>query len=164
MNKIFCKVAGMEKESFDAIDLRILRLLQEDATLSIADIGERVGLSQTPCWKRLKRLEECGAIRKRVALLDRHQLGLGFTAFVTIRTSRHDPDWLNAFARGVSALPEVVEFWRLSGDADYLLKVIVKDLFAYDAFYKRLISVAPLADVSSSFAMEEIKATTAVPL
>ena len=99
-----------------------------------------------------------------MAILDRDLLGVGFTAFVTVRTSRHDPDWLAAFARGVSALPEVVEFWRLSGDADYLLKVLVRDLAAYDLFYKRLIAVAPLADVSSSFAMEEIKWTTAAPL
>jgi len=154
----------MKKQiSFDAIDLRILRLLQDDSSLSVAEIGERVGLSQTPCWKRLKRLEACGVIRKRVALLDRAMLGVGFTVFVTVRTNRHDPEWLSAFAKGASALPEVVELWRLSGERDYLLKVVVSDITAYDAFYKRLIAVAPLADVSSSFAMEEIKATTAAP-
>jgi Lrp/AsnC family transcriptional regulator len=148
----------------DQIDRRILRELQADATIPIAELAERAGLSQTPCWKRVKRLTDAGVIRKRVAILDRDQLDLGLVVFVAVRTSRHDQDWLDAFAKGASALPEVIEFFRLSGETDYLLKVVVKDIAAYDAFYKRLIAAAPLSDVSSSFAMEQIKFTTALPL
>ena len=148
----------------DAIDRRLLRELQADATLPLAELAERAGLSQTPCWKRVKRLTEAGYVARRVALLDRDLLDLGLIVFVAIRTSRHDQDWLDAFAKGAAGLPEVMEFYRLSGDTDYLLKVVVKDIAAYDAFYKRLIATAPLADVSSSFAMEEIKATTALPI
>ncbi|HEY3950641.1 Lrp/AsnC family transcriptional regulator [Phenylobacterium sp.] len=148
----------------DSIDRRILRELQADATVPIAELAERAGLSQTPCWKRVKRLTDAGVIEKRVAILDRDQLDLGLVVFVSIRTSRHDEDWLNAFAKGASGLPEVVEFYRMSGETDYLLKVVVKDIGAYDAFYKRLIAAAPLQDVSSSFAMEQIKCTTALPI
>jgi len=149
---------------FDAIDRRLLAILQHDATTPIAELSERVGLSQTPCWKRVKRLQDSGVIRRKVALLDADALDLSLTVFVAIRTSRHDPDWLETFAREASALPEVVEFYRMSGDVDYLLKVVVRDIRAYDAFYKRLITTAPLSDVSSSFAMEQIKSTTALPL
>ena len=148
----------------DAIDRRILRELQRDATIAIADLAERVGLSQTPCWKRIKRLTDAGVITKRVALLDREKLDLGLVVFVSVRTNRHDQEWLDAFAAAAVSLPEIVEFYRLSGDTDYLLKVLVKDIAAYDDFYKRLIATAPLSDVSSSFAMEQIKATTALPL
>lgn len=152
------------KNVLDPIDRRILRELQADATLPLAELAERAGLSQTPCWKRVKRLTEAGYVRARVALLDRDLLDLGLVVFVAIRTNRHDQAWLDSFARGAASLPEVVEFYRLSGETDYLLKVVVKDIAAYDAFYKRLIATVPLADVSSSFAMEEIKATTALPL
>lgn len=148
----------------DPIDRRILRELQADATIAIADLAERVGLSQTPCWKRVKRLTDEGIIERRVALLDRDKLDLGLVVFVAIKTSRHDQAWLDGFARGAAALPEVVEFYRMSGETDYLLKVIVRDIAAYDRFYKRLIATAPLGDVSSSFAMEQIKFTTALPL
>ncbi len=148
----------------DAIDRRILRELQADATLPIAELADRAGLSQTPCWKRVKRLTDAGVIERRVAILDREQLNLGLVVFVSIRTSRHDEEWLNAFANGASTLPEVVEFYRMSGETDYLLKVVVEDIAAYDRFYKRLISAAPLQDVSSSFAMEQIKFTTALPI
>jgi len=148
----------------DQIDRRILRDLQADATVAIAELAERVGLSQTPCWKRVKRLTDAGVIERRVAILDRVQLDLGLVVFVSIRTSRHDEEWLNAFAKGAAGLPEVVEFYRMSGETDYLLKVIVKDIAAYDGFYKRLIAAAPLQDVSSSFAMEQIKCTTALPI
>ena len=151
-------------DSLDPIDRRILRELQADATISIADLAERVGLSQTPCWKRVKRLTDDGVIERRVALLDRDKLDLGLVVFVAVRAARHDEEWLNAFARGAAALPEVVEFYRMSGETDYLLKVIVRDIAAYDRFYKRLIAAAPLGDVSSSFAMEQIKFTTALPL
>jgi len=147
----------------DATDRRILRELQADATLPLAELAERIGLSQTPCWKRVKRLTDAGVIEKRVALLNRDRLDLGLVVFVAVRTSRHDQDWLDAFARA-AALPEVVEFYRLSGETDYLLKVVVRDIAAYDAFYKRLIAAAPLTDVSSSFAMEQIKYTTALPV
>jgi Lrp/AsnC family transcriptional regulator len=148
----------------DQIDRRILRELQADATLPIAELAERAGLSQTPCWKRVKRLTDAGVIQRRVAILDREQLDLGLVVFVAVRTSRHDEEWLGAFAKGASSLPEVIEFYRLSGETDYLLKVVVKDISAYDAFYKRLIAAAPLSDVSSSFAMEQIKFTTALPV
>ncbi|MDB5475864.1 MAG: transcriptional regulator [Phenylobacterium sp.] len=149
---------------FDAIDRRILRELQADATIPLAELAERIGLSQTPCWKRVKRLTDAGVIHKRVALLDRDKLDLGLVVFVAIRTSRHDQDWLDAFAKAAASLPEVLEFYRLSGETDYLMKVVVRDIAAYDAFYKRLITAAPLTDVSSSFAMEQIKYTTALPV
>jgi len=148
----------------DPIDRRLLAALQEDATTPIADLAERVGLSQTPCWKRVKRLQDAGIITARVALLDRDALDLGLTVFVSIKTARHDQDWLNLFAAGARALPEVVELYRMSGAVDYLLKVVVRDIAAYDRFYKRLIATAPLTDVSSSFAMEQIKFTTALPV
>ncbi len=148
----------------DQVDRRILAILQDDATVAIADIAERVGLTQTPCWKRVKRLQDAGVISARVALLNREALDLGLTVFVAVKTGRHDEDWLNTFAAGARALPEVVEFYRMSGDVDYLLKVVVRDIAAYDRFYKRLIATAPLTDVSSSFAMEQIKFTTALPI
>ena len=148
----------------DGIDRRILRELQRDATIAIADLAERVGLSQTPCWKRIKRLTDAGVITKRVALLDPAKLDLGLVVFVSVRTSRHDQEWLDAFAAAAVSLPEIVEFYRLSGDTDYLLKVLVKDIGAYDAFYRKLIATVPLSDVSSAFAMEQIKSTTALPV
>jgi Lrp/AsnC family transcriptional regulator len=148
----------------DAIDRRILRELQKDATIAIADLAQVVGLSQTPCWKRIKRLTDAGVVTKRVALLDREKLDLGLVVFVSVRTSHHDAEWLDAFAGAAKAMPEVVEFYRLSGDTDYLLKVLVKDIAAYDGFYKRLIAAVPLSDVSSAFAMEQIKSTTAIPV
>jgi Lrp/AsnC family transcriptional regulator len=150
--------------SLDAIDRRLLAIVQEDATIPVAEMAERVGLSQTPCWKRLKRLQDDGIITRRVALLDRAALDLDLTVFVAVKTGRHDEDWLATFAAGAQLLPEVVEFYRMSGEVDYLLKVVVKDIAAYDRFYKRLIATAPLTDVSSSFAMEQIKFTTALPL
>ena len=148
----------------DAIDRRILRELQRDATVPIADLAQLVGLSQTPCWKRVKRLTDAGVITRRVALLAREKLDLGLVVFVSIKTSHHDQEWLDAFARAASGMPEVVEFYRLSGDTDYLMKVLVSDIAAYDAFYKRLIAAVPLSDVSSAFAMEQIKYTTALPV
>ncbi len=148
----------------DTIDRRILALLQSDATLSIADIAERVGLSQTPCWKRIKRLEADGIITGRVALLDRAKLGVGTTVFVSVRTSQHDEDWLVQFAQAIRAIPEVTEFYRMSGDVDYFLKIVCRDIADYDRIYKEMIRAARLSDVSSSFAMEQIKYTTEVPL
>ena len=148
----------------DPIDRRILRELQRDATVPIADLALHVGLSQTPCWKRVKRLTDAGVIQRRVAILAREKLDLALAVFVSVKTNHHDQEWLDAFAKAASAMPEVVEFYRLSGDTDYLLKVLVKDIAAYDAFYKRLIAAVPLSDVSSAFAMEQIKYTTALPV
>ena len=148
----------------DRIDRRILRLLQHDATRSIADIAEQVGLSTTPCWRRIQSLEAQGVIRGRVALLDRGKLNVGVTVFVRIKTSQHEPAWLERFAKAVSEMEEVVEVYRMSGDIDYLLRVVVPDIAAYDAIYKRLIDAVPMLDVSSNFAMEEIKWTTELPL
>lgn len=148
----------------DPIDRRILKELQADATIPIAELAERVGLSQTPCWKRVKRLTDEGVIEKKVALLAREKLDLGLVVFVSVRTNQHDDAWLSTFAKGAGALPEVIEFYRLAGETDYLLKVVVADIAAYDRFYKRLIATVPLSDVSSAFAMEQIKFTTALPL
>ena len=152
------------KIDLDAIDRRILRELQADASIPIAELAERVGLSQTPCWKRVKRLTDEQVIQKRVALVDREKVDLGLVVFVSVRTARHDEEWLTQFAKGARSLPEVIEFYRMSGETDYLLKVVVSDIAAYDRFYKRLIACAPLGDVASSFAMEEIKHTTALPV
>jgi Lrp/AsnC family transcriptional regulator len=148
----------------DAIDRRILSLLQQDASLSVAEIGKRVGLSSTPCWKRMQRLETDGVIEKRVALVDQDKIGLGVTVFVSIETGDHSQEWLDRFAREVGAMPEVMEFYRMAGDVDYMLRVVVPDIAGYDMFYKRLIAAVPLQNVTSRFAMEKIKSTTALPI
>jgi len=148
----------------DELDKKILKELQEDASRPVAEIAERVGMSATPCWRRIKKLENEKVIRKRVALVDPSKIGAGVTVFVAIRAARHSDDWLDAFASAVSQMPEVIEFHRLSGDLDYLLKIVVPDIAGYDAVYKRLISAVDLSDVSASFVMEEIKSTTAIPL
>jgi Lrp/AsnC family transcriptional regulator len=148
----------------DALDRKILRLLQEDATLPVAAIAERVGLTATPCWRRIQKLEEAGIVRRRVALLDRAKLNLGVTVFVAVRTNQHNMAWYERFARIVSEIDEIVGFYRMSGDVDYLLHVVVPDIAGYDAVYKRLIAEIELSDVSSSFAMEVIKQTTRLPL
>lgn len=140
----------------DRIDLKILSCLQEDATMPIATIAERAGLSPSPCWRRIQRLDAAGVIRKRVALLDPHSLSAGVTVFVSIRTNRHTREWSEKFCRAVSRLPEVMEFYRMSGQVDYLLRVVVPDIEAYDRVYKQLIEVADLYDVTSSFSMEQI--------
>lgn len=148
----------------DAIDIRILGQLQEDSATSMATLADRVGLSASPCWRRIERLEKAGVIRRRVALLDPARLNVGVTVFVSIRTSRHSMAWAEGFCRAVADIPEVVEFYRMSGLVDYLLRVVVPDIAAYDAVYKRITMVAELLDVSSSFSMEQIKYTTALPL
>jgi Lrp/AsnC family transcriptional regulator len=148
----------------DTIDRKILALLQRDASLSVAEIGNRVGLSSTPCWKRIQRLEAEGVIEKRVALVNPDKLGLGVTVFVSIETDDHSNEWLARFAETVGAMPEVMEFYRMAGDVDYMLRVIVADIPGYDAFYKRLIASVPLKNVTSRFAMERIKATTVLPI
>jgi Lrp/AsnC family transcriptional regulator len=148
----------------DAIDRNILSILQEDASLSIAEIAARVGLSQTPCWKRIQRLEASGVLQSRVALLSPEKLGLGLSVYVSIVAGEHSDAWLERFTRAVAAMPQVVEFYRMAGDVDYVLRVVVPDMSAFDEFYKRLIAIAPLRNVVSRFAMEKIKATTALPL
>ena len=148
----------------DATDRRILELLQEDATLSIAQVGERVGLSQTPCWKRIQRLEADGVIERRVALLNPEKLGLKITALVSIETRDHSAPWIKNFASQISRMPEVLEIYRMAGDVDYVLRVVVPDMQAYDAFYKRLIEAVPLKNVTTRFAMERVKSTTALPV
>ena len=148
----------------DAIDRKILMVLQEDASLSVAEIGDRVGLSSTPCWKRIQRLEADGVIQRRVAVVDQDKLGLGVTVFVSIETGDHSEDWLRRFAETVSALPEVMEFYRMAGDVDYMLRVVVADMQSYDVFYKKLIATVTLKNVTSRFAMEKIKSITALPV
>lgn len=150
--------------SLDAVDLRILRELQEDASLSISEVATRANLSQNACWRRIHLLEEAGVIRKRVAILDADKLGCGLTAFVSLKAGEHSQEWLGAFAGEVSKMPEVVEFYRMAGEIDYLLKLQVADIGAYDRVYKQLIAAARLQDVSASFAMEKLKHTHAVPL
>ena len=150
--------------TLDRLDYAILGALQLDGSLSVAALAERVGLSSTPCWKRLKRLEDEGYLSGRVALVHAQKVGLPVTVYVSVRTQQHDDKWLAQFAAAVSALPEVQELHRMSGDVDYLLKVVTTDIGGYDRFYKKLIQAAPLSGVSSAFSMEQIKSTTALPL
>ena len=148
----------------DGVDRKILELLQLEAELPVATIAERVHLSVTPCWRRIQKLREAGVIRKQVALCDPAKLNVGVTVFVSVRTNQHTQAWLEKFAKGVKEIPEVVELYRMSGDVDYLLRVVVPDIAGYDSVYKKLIKAADLYDVSSSFAMEQMKYTTALPL
>ena len=148
----------------DAIDRKILTVLQEDASLSVAEIGDRVGLSSTPCWKRIQRLEADGVILRRVALVDQNKIGLGISVFVSVESGDHSEAWLRTFAAAVSAMPEVMEFYRMAGDVDYMLRVVVTDMQSYDIFYKKLIGAVALKNVTSRFAMEKIKSVTALPV
>jgi Lrp/AsnC family transcriptional regulator len=150
--------------NLDRLDRRILELLQRDGSLTATEIADRIGLSKAPCWRRIQRLREAGVIARTVALLDARSLNLGTTVFVTIRTADHSAAWMNKFIRAVRDMPEVTEIHRLSGDADYLLRVIVPDIGAYDAVYKSLIAACELLDVSASFSLETIKHTTELPL
>lgn len=148
----------------DTIDWAILGVLQNDASLSVAEVGERVGLSSNACWRRVRRLEDSGVIARKVVLVNAEKLGLATTVFVAIKTQRHDPDWLEAFATGIAGIDEVAECHRMAGDVDYLLKLTVRDIAHYDRIYRKLIARVPdLADVSSSFSMEKLKATTVLP-
>ncbi len=148
----------------DAIDWAILAVIQRDASLPVHAIGEEVGLSTNPCWRRIRRLEETGIIKQRVALLDPQAIGLTTTVFVAIRTSRHDRDWLATFSEGIAAIDEIIECHRMAGDIDYMLKLRVRDIADYDRIYQRLIARVPgLSDVTSTFSMEEMKSTTALP-
>ncbi|GAA5645273.1 MULTISPECIES: Lrp/AsnC family transcriptional regulator [Vibrio] len=151
--------------NLDNTDKRILALLQEDSTLSLNDLAEAVNLTTTPCWKRLKKLEESGVIEKRVALLNPERLELSFTAFVLIKTSDHSHEWYHRFVETVVEFPEVMEFYRMAGEYDYMMKVQVKDMKCFDEFYKKLVnSVDGISDVTSTFAMEPLKYTTALPI
>ena len=148
----------------DPKDIEILKHLQRDATIGIEALAERVHLSRNACWRRIKALEEKGIIRGRVALLDAAKLNVGLTVIIAIKTAEHDPSWLEKFANAVQGLPEVIGVYRTTGDTDYVLHAVVPDVAGYDSLYKRLIKRIPLADVSSSFVMEKIKETTALPL
>jgi Lrp/AsnC family transcriptional regulator len=149
----------------DATDLAILRLIQADASLSLGDIAKEVGLTQTPCWKRIRRMEETGIITGRVTLVNAEKLGLGISVFVAIETGDHSAAWIESFAKTVTDMPEIVECWRLGGDVDYLLRVVVSDMTAYDGFYRKLTArVSSLRKVTSRFAMECVKSTTALPI
>lgn len=155
----------IEKIELDSIDRHILGILQEDAALPVQVVAERVGLSPNPCWRRIKQLEAAGVIERRVALVNAAAVGLSVTAFVSIRTNQHNADWLQSFARGVQSIPEIVECHRMSGDIDYLLKVVVRDIQHYDRVYRRLIAAVPgLSDVSSTFSMERLKHGTKLEL
>jgi Lrp/AsnC family transcriptional regulator len=148
----------------DDLDRRILRELQSDATISIAELSARVRLSQTPCWKRIQKLEGAGIIIGRVALVAQEAIGLGLTVLVAIEAGAHSDDWLHRFTEAVSSMPEVVDLYRMAGETDYELRVVVSNMEAYDAFYKKLIAQVPLRNVTSRFVMERIKSTTELPI
>ena len=148
----------------DEIDRLLLEILQQDATLSLAQMAERVGLSPTPCWKRIQKLEARGVIMRRVAIVDPVRVGVGLSVLVNVEAGEHSPEWLQRFSEGVGAMPEVMEVYRTAGEVDYVLRVAVADMAEYDKFYKRLIAIAPMKNVTSRFAMERIKHSTAYPL
>ena len=148
----------------DKQDRKILELLQKDGALTAAEVAERIGLSKAPCWRRIRRLEEEGVIKQTVALLNARHLNLGTTVFVTLKTANHSEAWFEKFVKAVRDIPEVVEIHRMSGDVDYLMRIVVPDIDAYDLVYKRLIAAVEFKDVSASFSLETIKYTTALPL
>lgn len=153
-----------KRQRLDSIDRRILARLQRDATLPVAELAEQVGLSLTPCWRRIQNLEADGYILKRIAILDRHLLNAGVTVFIAIRTTEHSIEWIERFHQVVLDLDEVVDVYRMSGEVDYLIRAFVPDIHAYDALYKKLISKLPASNITSMFAMQEIKSTSEVPL
>jgi Lrp/AsnC family transcriptional regulator len=148
----------------DATDRKLLDILQHDAGLSLDDLSTRVGMSRNACWRRIKRLEDDGVIKARVTLLNASRINVGLTAFIALRTTEHSAKWLEQFSKAVRDIPEIVGVYRMTGDVDYLLQAVIPDVAAYDRLYKRLIGKITLADVSSSFVMEEIKSTTVLPL
>ncbi len=148
----------------DRTDKKILSILQADATIPVADIARKVGLSTTPCWRRIQKMEEDKVIERRVAVLNPSKVNVGVTVFVSIKTDKHNGEWLKRFSEIIVKMPEVVGFYRMSGQVDYLLKVVVPDIAAYDAVYKKLVSEIEIEDVSSAFAMERIKDTMELPL
>jgi Lrp/AsnC family transcriptional regulator len=147
----------MAQKELDRVDRDILRLIAGDASLSLAEIAEKIGLTPTPCWKRIRRMEEAGIINGRIAKIDPVKVGLPVSAFVAVETADHSADWLRRFADVVRDTPEIVDAWRMSGDVDYLLHVVVPDISAYDAFYRKLIAAVPLRNVTSRFSMERLK-------
>lgn len=154
----------LERYFMDTTDKRILDLLQMDASLTVKQVAEQISLSVTPCWKRIQKLEEQGYIRARVALLDPKKINANVTVFVAIKTDQHTVQWIERFNKEVNELPEVMEIYRMSGEVDYLLRVVVSSIEAYDRFYKKLIDRIELSNVTSNFAMEQIKYTTALPI
>ena len=148
----------------DTTDRKLLGILQHDAALSLDELSARMALSRNACWRRIKRLEDDGVIKARVTLLDASRINVGLTAFIALRTTEHSAKWLDQFSKAVRDLPEIVGVYRMTGDVDYLLQAVIPDVAAYDRLYKRLIGKITLADVSSSFVMEEIKSTTVLPL
>src|SRR5882757_1246057 len=150
--------------SMDKLDRKILELLQQNGELTAADVADRVGLSKAPCWRRIKKLQEEGVIKRTVALLDARTLNVGTTVFVMLKPAKHNQAWFDKFVGVVRDIPEVTEIHRMSGDVDYLMRIVVPDIDAYDVVYKRLISAVEFLDVSASFALETIKYTTALPL
>jgi Lrp/AsnC family transcriptional regulator len=153
-----------ELRFMDKLDAKILDLLQNNGVLTAAEIADHIGLSKAPCWRRIQKLQEAGVIRRTVALLDAHALNVGTTVFVTLKTGNHSEAWFEKFVRAVRDIPEVTEIHRMSGDVDYLIRIVVPDIDAYDAVYKRLIGAVEFQDVSASFALETIKYSTALPL
>lgn len=152
------------KENIDQTDKNILAILQTDATISLENIADQIGVSLNTCWRRVQRLEQSGIVQKRVALLDADKMGKGLTVFVSVRTSDHSKAWADLFARSVKNMPEIVEFYRLAGDVDYLLKILAESVSDYDRIYQELISNVALSDVTASFAMEKMKLTTEIPI
>jgi Lrp/AsnC family transcriptional regulator len=148
----------------DSTDRKILAILQEDASIAVADVAKRVNLSQTPCWRRIQRLTEDGVITRRVALVNPDAIGLGLTVFVEIETGDHSKEWLQRFSEAIAQMPEVMEIYRMAGDVDYMLRITVPSMAAVDDFYHRLIEMVPLKNVTSRFAMERVKYTTAYPV
>jgi Lrp/AsnC family transcriptional regulator len=148
----------------DLLDQKILNLMQLDDSLTVKQIAGQIALSVTPCWKRIQKLEAQGFIRARVALLDPKKVNANVTVFVAIKTDQHSTEWIERFSRAVSDMPQVMEIYRMSGEIDYLLKVVVSSIEAYDRFYKNLVDRIELSHVTSSFAMEQMKYTTALPI
>ena len=157
-------MAKKENISHDLVDRKILHFLQHDASLTIKELARKVHLSPTPCWKRIQRMEENGVIRSRVALLDAEKVDRGITVFLAIKTDKHNAEWSNRFAEVMSSFPEIVEIYRMSGEVDYLIRIVVPDIPAYDALYKNIIGKIDLTDMTSMFAMEQMKYTTALPV
>jgi Lrp/AsnC family transcriptional regulator len=148
----------------DSKDKRILELLQQNALYTASELADEVGLTTTPCWRRIQKLEEQGYIKARVALLDRQKMNVGITVFVGVRTGQHSRDWMDGFIKAINDTPEIVEAHRLSGDTDYLLRIVVPSIEEYDRLYQRLIRELEFLDLSSSFSMEELKSTTSIPV
>lgn len=152
------------RKQMDSTDRKILMVLQQDATLAVADVAEMVGLSQTPCWRRIQKLRASGVIERTVAILDPDKIGCALTVFVSVEAPDHSPEWFELFTSAAAAMPMVLEFYRMAGDVDYLLRVAVRDMAEFDAFYREMTALVPLKNVTSRFAMERIKSTTAYPI